>query len=87
MLCIITENLNNKTMTYSELSKPNSGYFECQMPILAESAKAICFDADKTDSSHHRGVWIPKSQMQVINATVASDTRYFIKNWLYQKLS
>lgn len=71
--------------TYRRLSEQNSGYFECQLPVLHETEKAICFDADKSHlSNQHRGVWIPKSQMEILHMEV--DTRYFIKSWLYSKL-
>lgn len=73
--------------TYNSLSQQNSGYFECQLPVLNETEKAICFDADNSHlTNQHRGVWVPKSQMEILDMIEAgSGTRYFIKNWLYSK--
>lgn len=72
---------------YRQLSESTSGYFECQLPTLNESEKAICFDADHSHlSNQHRGVWIPKSQMQILDLGKDVGVRYFIKNWLYSKL-
>jgi hypothetical protein len=72
---------------YSELSRQDSGYFECQMSVLNETEKAICFDADNSHlSTQHRGVWVPKSQMEILDMGNDSGVRYFIKNWLYPKL-
>lgn len=77
----------NSIELYKEMSAKTNEYFECQMPILNESEKAVCFDADNSHlSSQHKGVWIPKSQMVIIPFTGDCDTRYFIKNWLYTKL-
>lgn len=69
------------------MSAKTNEYFECQMPVLNESEKAICFDADNSHlTNQHRGVWIPKSQMVIIDLNPDSGIRYFIKNWLYSKL-
>ena len=73
---------------YRELSAKTAEYFECQMPVMNETEKAICFDADNSHlSNQHRGVWIPKSQMKILDMGADSGTRYFIKNWLYRKLN
>lgn len=53
-------NQKSKTMTiqeqYRKLSANTAEYFECQLPILSESEKAICFDASNSHlSSNHRG--------------------------------
>lgn len=72
---------------YNTLSLQTSGYFECQLPVLSETAKAIQFDADNSHlSTRNRGVWIPKSQMQILNMGEGVGIRYFVKNWLYSKL-
>jgi len=72
---------------YKELSKQDSGYFECQLPVLHETDKAVLFDADNSHLiDQHRGIWMPKSQMQILDLGKDSGIRYFIKNWLYNKL-
>jgi len=72
---------------YSEMASKTAEYFECQMPILDQTEKAICFDASNSHlSSNHRKVWVPKSQMVIIPFEGDCDTRYFVKNWLYSKL-
>jgi hypothetical protein len=65
---------------YDQLSRSDSGYFECQMPVLNETTKAICFDADNSHlSNQHRGVWIPKSQMHILDMGADSGVRYFVR--------
>lgn len=81
---------------YRELCEINSGYFEAQLPILAETETAICFDKDSSVSRNREvPVWIPKSQMKIVEFETASDyvktrdcdSRYFIKNWLRNSLN
>ena len=72
---------------YRSLSANTAEYFECQLPVLSESEKAICFDADKSHlSDKHRGVWLPKSQIIILDLGKDSGIRYFVKNWLYSKV-
>lgn len=83
------QNINTMTIQeqYRKLSANTAEYFECQLPILSESEKAICFDASKSHlSSNHRGVWLPKSQMVILDMGKDSGVRYFVKNWLYAKV-
>lgn len=76
---------------YHALSR-DSGYFEAQYPIISETEKAICFNASKSFLQSVVPVWIPKSQMQIVEFEQASDynrsthcnNRYFIKIWLYK---
>lgn len=72
-----------------QVANENKDYFECQLPTIAETEKAICFDADHSHiANQHRGVWIPKSQMIVVDGRADGfGFRYFIKNWLYKKLN
>jgi len=71
---------------YQQLSSQNSGYFECQLPVINESEKAICFNAYKGHLDHIKNVWIPKSQCVIIDCGKDVGIRYFVKNWLYTKL-
>lgn len=72
---------------YRKLSANTAEYFECQLPILAESEKAVCFDASQSHlSTNHKGVWLPKSQMIILDMGEDSNFRYFVKNWLYAKI-
>lgn len=91
-ICSEIQHAINKAMTevrkrYLELSLQDSGYFECQQPILSETEKAICFDTSRSWlSDQHKGVWIPKSQMIILDMGMDSGVRYFVKNWLYKSL-
>jgi len=71
---------------YKALSLNTSGYFECQLPVMNETEKAIQFDAYAGHLDHSKGVWMPKSQMHILDMGKEGGTRYFIKNWLYSKL-
>lgn len=84
------DNLSKLHEEYRSLNHPDSGYFECSCPILAETEKAICFDIDKTWMGNRpNGKWISKSQIKVIRFSVETDQvddRYFIKNWLHDQI-
>jgi hypothetical protein len=72
---------------YHTLSNSSSGFFECQLPVINETGKAICFDNYTGHLNHQKPVWIPKSQMEIVDGTGEGfGIRYFIKNWLYSKL-
>ena len=76
---------------YQKLSQHGSGYFEIQLPIIAETERAICFDNSRSDLGKPVPVWIPKSQMKVVEYELAEDfifsqhsnNRHFAKNWLH----
>lgn len=69
---------------YRRLNNDNQ-YFECQLEIIAETEKAICFNNYRGYLPKKQGVWIPKSQMQFIEHKDFG-RRVFIKNWLLSKL-
>ena len=71
---------------YRILSSKTSEWIEVQLPILAETEKAICFDSCRADFGSH-AVWIPKSQMRILDLGEDSGIRYFIKVWLYKKFN
>lgn len=72
---------------YMALSMQTSGYFECQLPIISETEKAICFDTYSGYLNKEKRVWIPKSQIQIVSFSKDDcGKRYFIKKWLYRSL-
>lgn len=77
----------NPKDTYRLLSADTANYFECQLPILNETEKAICFDTYTGYLANTRPTWIPKSQMRIVDLGKDSGIRYFVKNWLHSKLS
>ena len=77
----------NNQIKYNELSNSKSGYFECQLPVITETEKAICFDSYNGYLNHNKQIWIPKSQCVILNLGIEIGTRYFIKNWLFNKLN
>ena len=65
---------------FNELSKDDSGYsLIMEVKIIAETTKAICFEIQKNDT------WIPKSQIETV--TINNEHFYFVRNWLYRKIS
>lgn len=72
--------------SYRSLNGANSGYTEIQLPVLAETEKAICFDNYTGYLNHTKPVWMPKSQMQIVDGGAEFGVRYFVKNWLITKL-
>lgn len=82
----LTENqLKENKERYNELNNSQSGYFECQMQVLKETDKAICFNKYAGYLNHEKPVWVPKSQMVILDlGKNEAGTRYFIKNWLYK---
>lgn len=71
---------------YNNLSSINSGYFECQLQVLDETDKAICFNTYNGHLDKEKRVWIAKSQIEILDLGSDAGVRYFIKNWLYSKL-
>ena len=72
---------------YNLLSANTAEYFECQLSVIDETAKAICFDAcNGYLASSQRLVWLPKSQMVILDFGSDGGKRYFVKNWLYGKV-
>lgn len=72
---------------YRKLSANTTEYFECQLPVVAETEKAICFDADRGHLNKTKEVWLPKSQMVILDlGRNDGGIRYFVKNWLYPKI-
>lgn len=63
---------------YKKMASMTDEYFECQLPVLNESEKAICFDSSSSDLTT-KGVWIPKSQMVIVDLRPDLGIRYFIK--------
>lgn len=70
---------------YEVLSKQDSEYIEIQLPIVGETEKAICFNSYNGYLEKEKKVWIPKSQMKIIEMGADSGIRYFVKKWLYTK--
>jgi len=71
-------------LEYRVLSE-NSDYFEVQFSVLAETEKAICFDASRSDIGN-RPVWLPKSQMIIVDGGNDFGKRYFAKRWFSIKI-
>jgi len=73
---------------YQELTKQGSGWYEIQLPLIHETAKGLCFDADRTwNSNTQKPVWMPKSKMKILDLRhTGSGFRYFVPYWLYKKL-
>lgn len=62
------------------------GLYEIQLPIEAETEKAICFNTYSGFLDHKRNKWIPKSQCEIIeNPTFGK--RVFVTNWAYNQLT
>lgn len=70
---------------YEALSRQDSEYIEIQLPVIGETEKAICFDTYTGYLPKEKKVWIPKSQMKIIEMGSDSGIRYFVKKWLYTK--
>lgn len=70
---------------YEALSRQDSEYIEVQLPVIGETEKAICFDTYNGYLPKEKKVWIPKSQMKIIEMGADSGIRYFVKKWLYTK--
>lgn len=75
---------------YQKLNHPDSGYFQVQLPIINRTEKAVCFDKNASDLGKSVPMWIPISQMKIVefesaedyNFSQHPDNRYFVKNWL-----
>lgn len=77
---------HNSHKYYNKLSDSNSGYIEIQLPVIQQSDKAICFDDDNSFLGNmQKKVWIPKSQVEIIDLGKDAGIRYFVKKWLYSK--
>jgi len=70
---------------YRDLQSDVYNYIEIQSEVIAETEKAICFDFSRSDIGQ-RPVWVPKSQMQIVELGSDSGIRYFIKVWLWNKI-
>lgn len=66
-------------------------YSQVQLPVIAETEKAICFQVGISWIDKGSPVWIPKSQMHIVIKTEVMlgepfiDRRFYVATWLCRK--